>query len=218
VATKQRQVDAGVARGRSILVDLGRELRDARMEHGLSQSQVARSARTSRSQVSRVEHAAAPAVSIPEMARLLAVVGLELSSRAYPAGPPIRDAAHLALLERLRRLAPSTCAWRYEVPIGMPGDRRAWDAVLTIGAGEVAVEAETRPRDLQSLLRRVAGKLRDSQGPSAAILLLSNTRHNRRLLVDHGDVIASAFPAPGTEILSALESGTSPRRSGVLLL
>jgi len=100
----------------------------------------------------------------------------------------------------------------------MPGDRRAWDAVLTIGAGEVAVEAETRPRDLQSLLRRVAGKLRDSQGPSAAILLLSNTRHNRRLLVDHGDVIASAFPAPGTEILSALESGTSPRRSGVLLL
>jgi hypothetical protein len=152
------------------------------------------------------------------MARLLAVVGLELSARAYPTGPPIRDAAHLALLERLRRLAPSTCAWRYEMPIGMSGDRRAWDAILTIGGGEVAVEAETRPRDLQSLLRRIAGKLRDSQGPPAVILLLSNTRHNRRLLVDHAEIIASAFPTPGTEILNALESDAPPQRSGVLLL
>ena len=151
-----------------------------------------------------VEHASAPAVSITEMARLLAVVGLELSSRAYPAGPPIRDTAHLALLERLRRVVPLTCAGRYEVPMGMPGNRRAWDAVLTIAGGEVAVEAETRLRDLQSLLRRIAGKLRDSHGLSVAILLLSNTRHNRRLLVDHGDVIASAFPAPGTEILRVL--------------
>ncbi len=218
--TKQRHVDIGSVRGRSVLLELGRELRNARAQHGLSQADVARAARTSRSQVGRIEHAEASSASVMELARLLAVVGLELSARAYPAGPPIRDAAHLALLDRLRRAVAPSISWRFEVPIGLPGDNRAWDAVLLAAGRQVAVEAETRPRDVQALLRHLATKARDgaAMGTSAVILLLADTRHNRRLLADYTEVLRTEFPAAGAELMEALREGRPPSRSGILLL
>ena len=138
-------------------------LHRARLEHGLSQAAVAGALRMSRSQVSRIENAQVPEVPLSRMARLLAVVGLELSARAYPAGSPIRDQGHRALLDRLRARASPAVVWRFEVPLGRSGDQRAWDAVLLIAGRPLAVEAETRPRDVQALQRRVSMKLRDDR-------------------------------------------------------
>src|ERR1035437_1868368 len=90
MVVKDRAVDIGTRRGASIVLELGRELRMARVDHGLSQQSLAAAARTSRSQVGRIEDGQAARVSVLEIARLLAVVGLELSARAYPAGPPIK--------------------------------------------------------------------------------------------------------------------------------
>jgi predicted transcriptional regulator len=70
MATKERAVDVGSRRGSSIILELGRELRMARLDHGLSQAAVARAARTSRSQVGRIEHGEAQRVSIVEISRL----------------------------------------------------------------------------------------------------------------------------------------------------
>ena len=201
-----------------IAVEMGRELRRARLDHGLSQTVVAKAARSSRSQVGRIEAAIAPRVSLAELARLLAVVGLELSARAYPAGPPIRDAAHRALIERFRTRVAPTIAWRFEVPLGRASDRRAWDAVMLIGAAELAVEAETRPPDVQALQRRVALKRRDDLGVSGVVLLLADTRHNRGLLREHGEALRADFPLPGTTILAALAAGRDPGGSGIVLL
>ena len=104
---------------------IGRELRVARRSHGLSQASVAAAARLSRSKVSRVELGQDSGLSIADASALLAAVGLDLVVRAYPGGDPARDAAHTALLERLRvRLHPSL-GWRTEVPLPLPGDRRA---------------------------------------------------------------------------------------------
>lgn len=193
-----------------IAVEMGRELRRARLDHGLSQTVVAKAARSSRSQVGRIEAAIAPRVSLAELARLLAVVGLELSARAYPAGPPIRGAAHRALIERFRTRVAPTIAWRFEVPHGRAGDQRAWDAVMLIGAAELAVEAETRPPDVQALQRRVTLKLRDDPGVSRLVLLLANTRHNRGLLREHGEALRADFPLTGAPILAALAAGRDP--------
>jgi transcriptional regulator with XRE-family HTH domain len=162
MSTKQRASDIGSVKARTIAVEMGRELRQARLDHGLSQAVVAKAARSSRSQVGRIEAACAPRVSLTEIARLLAVVGLELSARAFPAGPPIRDAAHRALIERFRARVAPTIAWRFEVPVGEAGDQRAWDAVLLVGLAKLAVEAETRPRDVQALQRRMALKRRET--------------------------------------------------------
>jgi transcriptional regulator with XRE-family HTH domain len=218
MATKERSFDKGSLRARSILTEMGREVRQARLDHSLSQSVVAQAARTSRAQVSRIERSSAPGASVLELARLLAVVGLELSARAFPAGSPIRDAAHRALIERLRARVAASVAWRFEVAIGGAGDQRAWDAMMLIGAAEIAVEAETRVRDVQALQRRVALKRRDDPSISGVVLLLADTRHNRNLLRMHGEALRADFPEPASDLLRALGEGCVPDGSGVLLL
>jgi DNA-binding XRE family transcriptional regulator len=47
MAAKERAYDIGSQRARSIVIELGNEIRRARPEHGLSQAAVARVARTS---------------------------------------------------------------------------------------------------------------------------------------------------------------------------
>lgn len=217
MATKERAADVGARKAREVVAELGRELHDARVQHGLSQAEVAKAARISRSQMGRIERAEVPGVKLACLARLLAVVGLELSARAYPAGPPIRDAAHRALLDRLRaRVAPSV-AWRFEVPVGNAGDRRAWDAVMLLGSVQIAVEAETRPRDVQALQRRLAAKRRDDLEVANVVLLLSDTRHNRELMKEHGQALRADLPLLGRAIIEALSQGRDPGGSGVVL-
>ena len=218
MVTRVRAADVGSLKARSIIADLGTELRHARIDHGLSQAAVGRAVRLSPSQVSRIERGDVPRVPLSNLARLLAVVGLELSARAYPAGPPIRDAAHRALLERLRARVSPAAAWRFEVPVANAGDQRAWDADLLLGARRLAVEAETRPRDIQALQRRVALKRRDDPDVSAVVLLLADTRHNRALVREHGEALRADFPAPAGEILRALNEGRVPDGSGILLV
>lgn len=217
MGTKQRAVDLGAARARSFVAEMGAELRRAREEHGLSQSAVGRAAGISSSQVSRIERGQTKCLSIRQIARLLAVVGLELSVRAYPAGQPIRDAAHRALLERLRARVSPAIAWRFEVPLGRTGDQRAWDAVLLIGSSQIAVEAETRPRDVQALQRRISLKRRDDPGIASVVLLLADTRYNRSLFREYGEAFLADLPLAATEIMAALKVGRDPGGSGIVL-
>jgi hypothetical protein len=112
---------------------------------------------------------------------MLAVVGLDLSVRAYPGGPPLRDDAHRQLLIRFRALLPPGTAWRTEVPLPLPGDQRAWDALMTLWGRRVGVEAEMRPTDVQALERKLTLKLRDG-GVDRLVLVLADTRSNRHFL------------------------------------
>jgi transcriptional regulator with XRE-family HTH domain len=218
MTAKERAVDIGSRRGKSIVLEMGRELRMARLDHGLSQAAVATAARTSRSQVGRVERGEASRVSVAEIARLLAVVGLELSARAYPAGPPIRDAAHLALLGRFRATVAPSVAWRTEVPVGNAGDSRAWDAVMLVDTIQIALEVETRPRDVQALQRRVALKRRDDPEIAGVVLLLARTRHNRALLKAYGESLRAEFPLPSSVVMESLGAGRSPGGSGIVMM
>ncbi len=218
MAVKERPADIGSRRARRIVSELGRELHDARLEHGLSQAAVATAARISRSQMWRIERGDVPFVPLANLARLMAVVGLELSVRAYPAGPPIRDGAHRALIERLRARVSAGIAWRFEVPLPIIGDQRAWDAVLLIGTQQVAIEAETRPRDVQALQRRVALKRRDDPGIGAVVLLLADSRHNRKLVRDESTALRADLPVAGDVVLEALAKGRDPGGSGLVLV
>jgi transcriptional regulator with XRE-family HTH domain len=214
-------VRVGRERGRRLSEELRRELRDARVDRGLSQARVGAAIGWDQSRVSRFE-AGRLRVDIEQAAVLCAVVGLELSLRAYPAGPPIRDAAHLALLGRLRATCDPRLVWRTEVPLPGAGDPRAWDAMIGSAPGStprwwIPVEAETRPRDVQALLRRLALKARDGR-TEAVILVLARTSGNRDVARRLNALDPGRFTVPPRHALAALAAGGHPGGSTLILL
>lgn len=207
--------DVAAERARTIRADLGRDLRIARLEADLSLREIASATGISAPQESRIERGVMRTVTIEQVARMAAAVGLDLSARLHPAGDPIRDAAHAALVERLRaRLHPSLTLLT-EVPLPIPGDRRAWDAVIRGTAWQIPAEAETRPRDMQALDRRLALKLRDG-GFESVLLVLLDSAANRRLV--RSGAIPPRFSLDGRSALARLAEGREPGESAVVLL
>lgn len=157
---------------------------------------------------------------MPELGAWCSVVGLDLALRVYPAGDPIRDHAQLQLLERLRERLHRSLRWRAEVPLPIAGDLRAWDAEI-VGRRPLPwrarVEAETRIADGQALERRLGLKLRDDPG-GHLILLVSDTRANRRALASIGVGLDHLVPARTREMMAALRAGKDPGRGGIVVL
>ena len=208
----------GRARGTRLIRDLGAEIRGARLQRGLSLGRVGAAVGMSGSQLSRLERGLATTVDVPQIGALCGVVGLDLSLRAFPGGQPVRDAAHLALIGRFRRLLAPSIGWRGEVPVTLsPGDLRAWDAVLSAGGRRGAAEFETRPRDLQELQRRLGLKERDGDA-DVLLLVLADTRHNRALVRAHAAELAGQFPVPASMALARLRVGQLPEGNAILLV
>lgn len=197
------------------LGNLGRELRTARVSHGLSQRAVGAASRVEQAEVSRIEAGRRPGATIRTLARLATAVGLELSVRLYPGGQPIRDKAHIALLARFRKTVGESWTWVAEVPLPIPGDKRAWDRVLRGVGIVVGVEAETRPTDLQEVQRRIALKKRDAQVDRVA-LVLADTDWNRRLV--RLNDLEGAFPIQSKVALKLLAEGRDPGGDAVILI
>lgn len=184
---------------------------------GLRQQDVADALGLSRSQYSRIERGQSPDLSIALATRLFAILGLELSVRAYPSGDPLRDAAHAALLERLRVRCHRSFRWRTEVPFPMPGDLRAWDATATSPVVRIVIEGETRLRDGQALDRKLALKERDG-GMDRLILLVADTRSNREAIRAYGDILQARLQVPGRRALELLGAGLDPGGNALILL
>jgi hypothetical protein len=162
----------------------------------------------------RGKYANVPFVAV---AQFLSVTGLDLSARAYPVGGGLRDSAQIRLLERFRETVSPDIPWQTEVPIPIPGDLRAWDAVLRVGSSRIGVDAETRLRDFQAVDRRVMLKVRDS-GVDLAILLLLSSRANRAVVRDLGSSARINYPISSAEARRALEAGRSPGGNAIVLL
>ncbi len=208
---------------RADLNRVGTEIRDARVAAGLSQVAVGRAAGLSGSEVGRIERANLRHASVDELARVGAVVGLDIRLRTYPGADPLRDTGQLKVLARLRdRLAPSL-ALRMEVPLPILGDQRAWDgwiAGLTDERGAsttLPVEAETRFTDAQAQVRRIMLKLRDSSEP-AVLLVIADTSRNRLAVAAAGAWLREQFPIPARQALAALAGGAHPGGSAFVFL
>jgi hypothetical protein len=217
MATLERPVDRGARRGRSGLIRIGADIRDARVACGITIRSAAAAAGVSASEWGRIERAAAPWVAFMTLSRSAAVVGLDLSARLYPGPRPFRDSAQLALLAALKTQLHPSLAWATEVPIPIPGDARAWDATVGGPGWRFGVEAETAPRDLQALGRRIHLKQRDSRF-DGVILLVRDTRLNRNLLREEAVAIAGELPAHGRRVLAELVAGSRPSGSAIVVL
>jgi transcriptional regulator with XRE-family HTH domain len=167
------------------------------------------------SQVSRIERGQSTPPRIDVLGRLAAAIGLDLSIKLYPGGQPLRDTAHIALFRRFRHAVGRAWSWSGEVPLPIPGDRRAWDRVIR-GAGiNIGVEGETRPTDMQELQRRLSLKKRDG-GVDRLILVLADTEWNRRLV--RLNDLEGAFQIPGKVALRLLAEGRDPGGDAVILM
>ena len=198
------------------LRELGRELRVARVLAGRTQSQVARAIGSSHAQVSRIENARVRSVSVRQLCRFAAAVGMRVWVRAFPGGRRLIDTPQLALLTKLRGRSQAW-ACRTEVTMPIDGDLRAADAVLSNGQCTIVVEAITRLIDFQAQSRAALAKKRDLRA-DRLIMLVAATRANRRGLRETAEITSGSFPLRTDEILRALQAGEDPGGDGIVVL
>ncbi len=216
MGTRSRPVDRAVRRIEEdlhrVLLDIGSGRRNA----GLSFDTIGAACHVDGSTAARVVSGETLNPDLRLLAAMAATVGQELRLRVFPSGDPIRDVGQQRLLARFRPRVGARLRWRTEVPLPLDGDLRAWDAVVSGDGWAIAVEAETVLDDLQALERRIALKKRDS-GMARVILVVANTRRNRRALA----AAPAAFVGMrghARRVLGALGQGLEPGDSAVVLL
>jgi hypothetical protein len=217
MATLQRRLDRGRDQAERISRQAGAEIRLSRRGAGVSIRSAAGSVGMSESMFGRIERARLPRITVAQLAIASAAVGLRFAGRVYPDGDPVRDEAHTRLLQRFRDELPGRTPWRFEVPLPIAGDRRAWDAQCVLDRVTVAIEAEMKLYDLQALDRRIGLKRRDG-GLATVVLLVAETHANRRHLAEHREVLRPSFPLDSRAVLAAVRNGRAPAASGIVLL
>jgi DNA-binding XRE family transcriptional regulator len=194
------------------------DLRDARRNAGISQATMAALLGCSRQLIGAIEAGELEDVGCLQLARMGAVVGLDIPIRAFPGGSPLRDAAQLRLLARLRLIIGGAWSWGTEVPVSAnPLDRRAVDAVLMRMPHRVGVEAVSRMLDSQAQTRQILLK-QEAAGLDRMVLLLADTRHNRSALVDGAQTLGPAFPLRHRDVMRELRAGRLPSANGIVLV
>ena len=197
---------------------LTEDLREARLAAGLSQLEIARALGLSDSQIGRFERGEQGSVAIEDVAVFAAAVGLKLSINLYPIGGRLRDARQLQMIERYRQLTVEG-GWRIglEVPVGGPGDLRAFDLVLTRGLVVVAHEFVSRLRDVQAQIRPLMLKQRDA-AVERLVLVVAASHGNRRAVVEAGTVLRGQFPVGTKATLAAIRAGRDPGANGLVFV
>jgi transcriptional regulator with XRE-family HTH domain len=217
MANRVSALRAAADTGNWLLRDIGRELRVARIVGGKTLAEVARLIGKSASWVSRVERGRIAAIRMTDLTRHAAAVGLKPWIRLFPLGPRILDAPQLALLQRFLERIGHAWGIALEVPVGIAGDMRAADALLTNGSCRCMVEVITRLADFQAQLRSLRRKQRDLGADRLILVLLASTT-NRGVLAEIGPAVANEFPVGTREALKRLAEGVDPGGDCLVLL
>jgi transcriptional regulator with XRE-family HTH domain len=216
MTSRETTLQRGRRLTRDLLRRVGVQIRIARVAAGLSQRELGRMICVSHQTIGRIERAEISSLALERLVLLGVMLGLDLTVGLHPSGSPARDAAHLALLARLRsRLGPGI-RLRMEVPMPTPGDLRSADGLILESEFDAMVEAETHIDDVQAVVRRARAKQRDL-GCRRLILLLSDSRHHRDLLRRHPELLEE-FPVAVRVGLRALVEGRDPGGDMIVLL
>lgn len=210
MSARNTPADRARIRADEITTRLASELREARLNLGLSQAETSRRAGIDRAEWSRIERRERRSVPLDVAVRLAAAVNLDLVVKVYASDHETRDAAQIRLLQDLRLLLGPDWEWRYEVRVGPSPDQRSWDAVARhrVTGLVIRVEAETRLRDVQATLRKVEGKR--AADPGRVLLAVRSSRDNRETVRRADDVLRSQFPADPRTALAQLRAGIDP--------
>lgn len=187
------------------------------MAADISQRTVAQALGWSQTEYWRFENGRGHAQSLVDIVAVSSVLGLELGAGLHPAGEPLRDKGHQALIQRFRALLSPDFRVLAEVPLPTPGDRRSWDLLLRLATQLIGVEAETRIRDMQRLVRHIHQREQDG-GVDQIVLLLAATRTNRELMDELRVALGPTYATSPRLLLAALRRGQPISGSGVVLL
>jgi hypothetical protein len=161
-----------------------------------------------------IERAKPPGPRPEILGRHAAAVGMKARIKVYPEGPPIRDAAQVALIRAFRALIGAAAKLLIEQPVSdNTGDIRAFDATLDIPGG-CGLEFVTRFYDCQAQVRSAILKQRDS-GVGRVIFVVKATHTNRQAVAAAADVIATTFPLGTRAVMAALREGRDPGANGL---
>jgi len=212
-----RLIEEARRRASRVRLDLGYEIRAARLAAGLRMRDVGHAMGRSASWVSRAERGLLVRLSYVELSVLAAAVGLKMWTTTFPSERVLRDAPQLRLLQRFRARIGEGWRWTFEVVLPDRLDQRAADAVIRNPSGAVMIEAFTRLADAQSQLRAVHLKARDL-GIGRVVIVLAESAANRRALAEAADMIAADFPLGTRAVLRALSEGRDPGTNGIVVL
>lgn len=211
-------------RERELFRFVGRQVRDLRLDAGLSQAAIARAADIDPGHLSRIE-AGTARPSLMTLVRISLPLGAEAGVRFFAgAGPRLRDRFQAPMVEALiRGLDPR---WIAEPEVTVVGPTRGViDVVLTERRAHliVAVEAHSELRRLEAQLRwasvkaealpssrpfRSAAAERGTEPEVSRLLLLRSTAESRALARRFSATLAAAYPARASDAFAALTGPT----------
>jgi len=204
------------------LARFGLEIRTARVSSGISQQELAHRSGVSQGFISMVERGRrTPGLEVAN--RLAAACGLQLWLRLFPGdGVTLRDSGQLAMATAIVNAAHADYRCRSEVPIGIPGDRRAHDLVMELPTETLALELERGFADLQAQIRAAQLK-RDALAartdrPVRLVIAAPDTRAIRRMLRDHAALLVNTFGVPSRAIWRSIRTGRPIGADGILLV
>ena len=213
---RSNAIDEGVRISARLMASVADELRNARLAQGLSQTQVGRAVGVRRTRISAVERRLAGAMTVDQVARQAAVLGLKLSLKLYPVSEPIRDAAQVRYINRFIQRVGRAWKVTLDAPLPLPGDLRAIDVVLG-GSCTIAVEVVTRLRDIQAELRAAQLKQRD-YGATRLVIVVAATHANRQAIAQARPSLEVAFELDSQRSMRLLAAGNDPGRDAIILL
>jgi transcriptional regulator with XRE-family HTH domain len=214
-----RAIDHGTQLALRHAREIGDEFLGRRLILGQSQEHVAAACRMSRKRYGQIERGRVTSTTVLELDRIASVLGLSPSLRLYPGAVPVRDAGQSRRLLRFLEFVRRPLSYRIEAALPSRADwpeQRAWDAVLEGGHERTAIELEMRLRDIQALRRRIDLKLRDDP-TEHFLLLVADTRNNRRVLAEFEGLFADLPRLRPTVLQAALAAGRHPG-TGIVLV
>ena len=208
-----RQVNAD-ERAAQLAGFLGRSLRQARTDHGLTQAVAAEVAGLAQSCWSGLERGGGAGVSLRVWERAGDAVHADLRAyleRATGADAP-RDAVHLKHQELLARIA-TRAGWTVDPELSL-GEAGVADLVLRRTAEVALIEVWTWFADVGESFRSWDRKLEriSAVGDEAmtGCWVIRATRRNRELVHAHRTIFAARFPGSSAAWLSALTERARP--------
>ncbi|HEX5825378.1 MAG TPA: helix-turn-helix domain-containing protein [Candidatus Limnocylindrales bacterium] len=202
---------------------VGSTLRAVRMRRRWRQLDLASAAGVSASLVSRLEHGRIDRIPVGTVRRVLAILDIRLDLVVRWHGGDLDrllNARHSALHEELARwLADRYPEWVVapEVSFSIYGERGVIDMLAWHPACRalLIVELKTDIVDINALLgthdrrRRLAGRIAEERGWPAeiigSVLIVANSRTNRRRLAAHDAVLRNSLPDDGRRLRAWLD-------------
>jgi len=196
---------------------LGMQIRQLRVDAGVTQTALGRASGVDRSHLSRIE----AGLAIPSLDALIALgaaLGSDLSVRLYPgSGPRIHDRFQAPMVEALIRLIDQPFIVQPEVAVFGPV-RGVIDLVVRDPQRGliIACEAQSELRRLEETLRRAGEKAdalfaRSQLGDQGArLLLLRSTADTRALANRFEATLGAAYPAATADVVNALRHARRP--------